>query len=253
VFTSARLRPITNAFQDVFATGLSDGLLGLGFSNINQGNDFLMIMLKQYLISSTVRPTQVPTFMDNVASSLPEDVFTVDLKAGVPGSYDFGFIDPAKYVGEIAYAPVNSSRGYWGFNMDSFAIGAAAAPTPFSAASMYTIADTGTSINWLPTSLVTQYYNTISGAAYSDTWGGMTFPCDATLPDLTLYIGGQPRVMPGKFANYAPLNDGSGSCFGGIQDGSSSPGFSILGDTFLKSQFVVFDRKVPQLGFAAQI
>lgn len=80
----------------------------------------------------------------------------------------------------------------------------------------------------------------------------MTFPCTSTLPDLTLYINGAPRTMPGSLANYAPLNDGSGSCFGGIQDGSSSPGFNILGDTFLKSQFVVFDRSVPQVGFAAQ-
>jgi len=129
-------------------------------------------------------------------------------------------------------APVNSTKGYWGFNLGAFAIGGpAVTATDFTAAEQYTIADTGTSINWLPTTLVTEYYNQIPGATFSDSWGGMTFPCDSTLPDLTLYINGQPRTMPGSYTNYSPLNDGSGNCFGGIQDGSSSPGFSILGDT----------------------
>lgn len=153
------------------------------------------------------------------------------------------------------------------FNLDSYAINGASSPTTLSGAQASTIADSGTvstsprddmhiltwrqSINWLPTGLVTSYYNLISGAQYSDNWGGMVFPCSATLPDLTLYIGGQGLTLPGSLVNYAPLNDGSGNCFGGIQDGSVN-GFNILGDTFLKSQFVVFDRGVPQLGFAAQ-
>jgi hypothetical protein len=36
---------------------------------------------------------------------LTEPVFTADLKAGAAGSYDFGFVDPDKYNGDIAYVP----------------------------------------------------------------------------------------------------------------------------------------------------
>jgi len=78
---------VATIVSTTFQTGLADGLLGLGFDNINQ-----------------VKPTPVPQFMDNIASSLPEDIFTVSLKAGQAGDFDFGFIDPTKYTGEIAYS-----------------------------------------------------------------------------------------------------------------------------------------------------
>jgi len=233
VTATAQAVEAATSVSSTFATGVSDGLLGLGFSNINQ-----------------VRPTQVPTFMDNLAPTLPQDVFTIALKDNAPGEYDFGFIDSTAYTGDITYVPVNSTRGYWSFAMDSYAIGDAATPTAISQRQSTVIADSGTSINWLPTTLVTMYYNQIPGAQFDSTWGGMVFDCSSSLPDLTIYIGGKPFTMAGKFMNYAPTT--GGYCFGGIQDGSSI-GFSILGDVFLKAGiFAVFDRSVPQIGFATQ-
>ena len=53
--------------------------------------------------------------------------------------------------------------------------------------------------------------------------------------------------------NYAPVSQGSSTCFGGIQS-DSGVGFSIFGDVFLKSQFVVFEDASgrARLGFAAK-
>jgi len=88
------------------------------------------------------------------------------------------------------------------------------------------------------------------GASYDSSQGGYTFPCSATLPNLTLGIGAYKAVVPGEYINYDKVSNSD--CFGGVQS-DSGIGFSILGDIFLKSQFVVFDgSRIPRLGFAAK-
>ena len=76
--------------------------------------------------------------------------------------------------------------------------------------------------------------------------------------------------MPGSYAIYGPagiagyvdqnpltvllanvLISVNRQCFGGIQSNQGS-GLTIIGDIFLKSQFVVYDRTVPRVGFAQQ-
>lgn len=73
--------------------------------------------------------------------------------------------------------------------------------------------------------------------------------CNADLPDFTITIGGQDATVPGNLINYQAVGDGT--CFGGIQENQGLP-FSILGDIFLKSMFVVFDKGGTRLGLAPQ-
>ncbi|KAK4861026.1 hypothetical protein LT330_003942 [Penicillium expansum] len=207
----------------------NDGLLGLAFSSIN-----------------TVSPRSQTTFFDTVKSSLDKPLFAVTLKHGAPGTYDFGFIDEDKFTGDLAYADVDDSDGFWSFTADSYKIGSGSA-----GGSITGIADTGTTLLLLPDSVVTAYYRKVTGAKNSNSAGGYVFPCSASLPDFTVTIDGYDAVVPGSFINYAPVSTGSSSCFGGIQS-NSGLGFSIFGDIFLKSQYVVFDSEGPRLGFAAQ-
>lgn len=111
--------------------------------------------------------------------------------------------------------------------------------------------DTGTTLLLLDDSVVSAYYSQVSGAQSDSSVGGYTFDCSSTLPDFTVTISGYNAVVPGSFINFAPVYDGSSTCFGGIQS-NSGIGTSIFGDIFLKSQYVVFDSNGPQLGFAAQ-
>lgn len=113
------------------------------------------------------------------------------------------------------------------------------------------IADTGTTLLYLPNSIVNAYYSQVSGAAYNSRQGGYIFPCSANLPDFNVAIGGHTFTVPGSYINYAPLS--TTTCFGGIQS-DSGIGFAIFGDIFLKSVFAVFDQtqSSPRLGFAAQ-
>lgn len=207
----------------------NDGLLGLAFDSIN-----------------TVKPVKQKTFFSNAKASLSAPLFTVNLKKGAPGTYDFGYIDASKYTGAITYVNVNTANGFWEFTSNGYAVGAGA----FTSASIDSIADTGTTLLYLPSTIVSAYYARVSGASYNTNQGGYTFPCSATLPSITLGIGSYRAVVPGRYITYAPVS--STTCFGGIQR-NTGIGFSIFGDIFLKSQFVVFSgAATPQLGFAAK-
>ncbi|KAF1990531.1 Asp-domain-containing protein [Aulographum hederae CBS 113979] len=207
----------------------NDGLVGLAFSSIN-----------------TVSPTPATTFFDTVKSSLAQALFAVTLKSGTPGTYDFGYIDDSKYTGDITYVDVDDSQGFWEFTADGYAIGGGSAES----SSIDAIADTGTSLLYLDPSIVEAYWGQVDGAQLDNSQGGYTFPCDADLPDFSLVIGGSTQTAPGAYMNFAPVD--SSTCFGGLQE-NTDIGLSIVGDVFLKSQYVVFSMESGnQLGWAQQ-
>ncbi|KAF2230053.1 aspartic protease pepB [Viridothelium virens] len=206
----------------------NDGLLGLAFSSIN-----------------TVKPQSKTTFFDTVKGSLAQPLFTADLKKGAPGIYTFGYIDTAAYTGSITYTPVTTEQGFWEFSATGYSVAGGSTKS----ASIDAIADTGTSLLYINSAIVTAYYRQVSGAQNSESAGGYVFDCDADLPDFGIVIGGTTHTVPGADINFAP--NGDGTCFGGIQS-NTGIGFSILGDIFLKSQYVVFDSQGPRIGFAQQ-
>ncbi|KAL7622716.1 hypothetical protein AAE478_006394 [Parahypoxylon ruwenzoriense] len=206
----------------------NDGLLGLAFSSIN-----------------TVQPTPQKTFFDNVAPNLDAALWTADLKYHAAGTYDFGVIDKSKYTGDITYTDVDSGDGFWMFSTSGYGIG----NTSFKSTGFTGIADTGTTLAMLPSTVVTAYYRQVSGAKLDSQEGGYVFPCDSSLPDFVFGVENAKFAIPGEFINYAPVDDST--CFGGIQS-DEGIGFSIFGDVALKAAFVVFDtsESSPRLGFA---
>lgn len=203
--TSQAVEAATSASSSFLSDTASDGLLGLAFSDLN-----------------TIRPTAKTTFFDTVKSSLALPLFTVDLKKGEPGSYDFGYIDSSKYVGDITYVDVDTSNGFWQFTAAGYAVGSGDVVTE----SYTAIADTGTTLLYLPSDVVTAYYNNVTGATYSSDEGGYIFPCSSTLPSWTAIIGGAEFTVPGTYLSYAQIS--STYCFGGMQ-ANTGIGFSIFG------------------------
>lgn len=200
-----------------FATGDSDGLLGLAWSSIN-----------------TVQPKPQKTWFDNLASNLDSPVFVADLRHDTPGSYIFGAI-PSE-ASDVLYADVDNSQGFWQFSTSSDFGG------DFDA-----IADTGTTLLLAADDLVDTYYKKVEGAKNDEQLGGYVFDCDTKLPDFTFTVGDGKITVPGSLINYAPA---SGSqCFGGIQSVGSNP-FAILGDIALKAAYVVFDAGKTRVGWA---
>jgi hypothetical protein len=208
-----------------------DGLVGLGFSTLN-----------------TVSPEGQLTFFDNAKPKLDSPVFTADLKYMKPGTYDFGFIDETKYTGEITYVPVETDPGYWTFTSSGYGVGSGT----FSSSPITGIADTGTSLVYLPTAIVTAYYRQVEGATNSRSYGGYVFPCNSTLPPFVFGVGEAKFTIPPSYISYAAVTDGSPTCFGGLQS-SSGIGINIWGDVALKAAFVVFNgEEPPTIGWASK-
>jgi aspergillopepsin I len=208
-----------------------DGILGLGFSMAN-----------------SFKPKQQLSWFDNIRATLAAPLFTASLKRMAAGTYDFGFIDKSKYKGEIVWSPVKQPNSYWGVKPTGFAIGNG----PVENFTFSGIADTGSSLMYLPTKVVQKYWGSVKGArtGYSGDW---QFPCDAKLPDLSIIISDKPVTVPGINMKYMGVAVGGGYCHGGLQSELKNLRFSILGAVFHKGVFVVYEAPIgrqPRLGFA---
>ncbi|KAL1957387.1 hypothetical protein VTO42DRAFT_6067 [Malbranchea cinnamomea] len=215
----------------------SDGLVGLGFTKLN-----------------TMRPEQQKTFFDNIADKLEEPVFTAQLKAGEPGSYEFGRIDKTKYTGELVEVPVNATGGFWEIQSSMYVVGENGAIQTVSCGVNSAIVDTGTTLMLVNEEIAEAYYESVPRAQFSPRAGGYIFPCDTTLPTFFVSVGDTHLVrIPGKLVNFALVgmdrSTGARLCFGGIQSNMGAR-IQVWGDVFLKAIFTVFDRRGPSLKFA---
>ncbi|KIW03892.1 hypothetical protein, variant 2 [Verruconis gallopava] len=133
--TSQAVEAATSVSSQFVQDTANDGLVGLAFSSIN-----------------TVRPNPATTFFDTVKSSLQTQLFAADLKKGAAGYYDFGYIDTSKFTGDLVYADVDDSQGFWMFNADGYAIGGSQQNSQMTG-----IADTGTTLLLIDSDVVDAY------------------------------------------------------------------------------------------------
>ncbi len=211
---------------------------------ISSDNFFAGILGLASSSANTVKPDRQSTFIDNVKDNLAEPVFTADLKKGVPGSYDFGYINKSAYIGDIEYTPINRLTPFWEINLSGSQIGK---DGEFDNVPVRGIVDTGTSLLMMPQEVVDDYYGELPGSFFNKDKGVMMYPCKLTPPDLIFGVGDYRGVIPGHYMNYATANETY--CYGGLQTSEGIP-FSVFGDVLLKAQFVVFDRGNLQVGFA---
>jgi hypothetical protein len=229
-----------NAISPAFITGQDDGLLGLAFS------------------VNTVKPNPVPTPVANMDAqdAIPpeNEVFTCKLSRHdeEPGFYTFGFIDEAHVqVRTPHYAPVIDTSGFWKVVSSSATVGNTVVPRPNNTA----IADTGTSLCLVDSSLCRAIYAQIPGAKFDSQANGWVFPVTVTedkLPTVSLGIG-DPNTTDGEKRFQILPRDLSystaypGWIYGGFQDRGGNT-FDILGDVFLKNVYAIWDVKSKRFG-----
>jgi len=164
------------------------GLLGLAFSQL-----------------STVRPVKQKTFFENVMLSLAQPLFTADLRKDTPGAYEFGRIDPTKFLGRLSWVPADTHNGFWQVSTGGFVVGSGLTRLPTAQA----IVDTGTTLMLVSKEISDGYYGKVPGAQRTPAAGGMTFPCNATLPDLLVDVGGYTARVRGADINFGKFTGDS--------------------------------------------
>ena len=226
-FDKQAVQSAVDVSSSIALDSFSSGIIGMAFSQAN-----------------TVRPTKQKTYFENIKDQLAEPLFTVNLKKGEPGNYNFGYIDDSEYVDEIVYTPVEENTPFWKVNLSGYQVGSEGL---FKWFPWKAIIDTGTTLLLLPETIVDDYYGQIPGSRYDPFIGMMVVPCSTPLPDFTFGVGAYRGNLPGEFINYGKSKDDE--CYGGIQS-SDGIGMAIIGDVLLKSQFVVFNLETKRVGFA---
>lgn len=112
------------------------------------------------------------------------------------GTYDFGFINET-FADSLTYTAVTKLPGYWKFTSTGYGVG-----STYTSESIVGIADTGTTLIYLPAAIVKAYYADVSGATNSVLFGGWIFDCSATLPDFVFGVGSSKITVPGDYMNF---------------------------------------------------
>ncbi|KZF19126.1 acid protease [Xylona heveae TC161] len=233
---------LASQLSQQFAQGVGDGLLGLAFGSIN-----------------TVRPHPVKTPVENMIEQkeIPPsaELFTAKLSSyrdNEDSFYTFGYIDQdtVKASGQdVYYTPVDNSQGFWMFGSGSATVNGKTINRSGNTA----IADTGTTLALIDDNTCEAIYNAIPGAKYDQTQQGYTFPKSTSadkLPTVSFAVGGKQFYVQKEDLAFADI--GNGYVYGGIQS-RGSMSFDILGDTFLKSIYAIFDQGNTRFGAVQRV
>jgi len=211
-----------------FAFGKFDGILGLAYDTI----------AVQHM---------VPPFYNMIDQGLlDKKVFAFWLgnadEGGEGGVATFGGLDESHYEGKITYSPVRR-KGYWEVELEAFSLGKEEMELEGTGAAI----DTGTSLIALPTDIA-DIINKEIGATKS--WNGQyTVPCDkvAELPDIAFTFSGKKYGLAA--ADY--ILQVQGTCISSFT-GLDIPGgpIWIVGDSFLRKWYTVYDLEKNAVGFA---
>ncbi|KAI7872576.1 rhizopuspepsin 6 precursor [Spinellus fusiger] len=211
-----------------FVTDPVDGLVGLAFDSITTAKGVktpVDNMISQGLISS-------PVF----------GVFLGKQSNGGGGEYFFGGINYAHIAGPLTTVPINKSQGFWQIKVAGVSGGDPDSPSSFGPTDA--ILDTGTTLLLLTDDMAADVANAYNAQDNGD--GSFTIGCDTSdYAPLTFTIGGATFSVPPEDLIFQ--NDGT-NCVAGFGYGGLP--FAILGDVFLKNNYVVFNQQVPNVQIA---
>jgi hypothetical protein len=241
------------------------GVLGIGYQ-INEASD------SSQSSDPTIAPFTYPSIIDTMVSqglisSMAYSLYLDDLEAST-GSIIFGGLDSDKYHGSLLQIPIvpdtldNGTKVYAEFAvaMTGFGITSQSGITTNLTTASYeepAVLDSGTTITYLPDRLVELIIEEINGVDDTQNSGNIFVDCNIRnnasmtfnygfggakgvsikVPVDELVFNLDDAFSPGGFSpSQLPF---SSTCAFGILPGGQGP--YILGDTFLRSAYVVYD------------
>lgn len=144
---------------------------------------------------------------------------------------------------------IDNSEGFWQFPSTSATVNGKTITLSDNTA----IADTGTTLALVSDEVVDALYAAIPGAKYDEQQQGYLIPTSIKanqLPDFTVAVGYKQFTIQKEDLVFAIASEGY--WYGGVQSRGDNP-FDILGDTFLKSVYAIWDQGNTRLGFVPKI
>ncbi|KAI7862511.1 rhizopuspepsin 2 precursor [Spinellus fusiger] len=215
--------------SSTFTTDAVDGLLGLAFDSI-------------------ITAKGVKTPVDNMIAqgTVSNPVFGVYLgkqSRGGGGEYYFGGYNLAHIAGPLTTVPIDNGDGFWKIKVSNVKGGVSNSVQSFGPTDA--ILDTGTTLLLLTNDMAAAVAKNYNAQDNGD--GSYTIDCDTSnYSPLSFTIGGAKFFVPVE--DLIQERDGS-RCVAGF--GYSDIPFAILGDVFLKNNYVIFNQKVPNVQIAA--
>ncbi|KAG8715800.1 Type I transmembrane sorting receptor [Ceratobasidium sp. 423] len=225
--TGQAFSPVTSESSS-FSSDPSDGIMGLAFSSISS--------------------IGAPTFIENLYSQGKISAPTFGFRLASSGSELYlGGADTSKYTGSITWASL-TSKTYW-LTTGSSSVGSTVG---YSGAM---IIDSGTTLVVGPTSSVKAWWAKVPGSGTCSTSvcgssGYYTYPCSSP-PSVSFTFNGKKFSVSSTDFNLGTTDNSGTTCVGAIVGTSGVPDNAwIVGDTFMKNVYTVFDEANSRVGFA---
>ncbi|EEH08794.1 aspartyl protease [Histoplasma capsulatum G186AR] len=220
------------SMSDEFKNYPMDGILGLG--------------------RAPAYKVKVPTVMQELkkAGLLEKNIVGVNLQRHRDGAKDgqivFGNVDPTKFTGDISYTKTVPAVDHWEIPVDDMFVGG----KPLNFQGKNGIFDTGTSFVLMPLADAQRIHDAIPKAVKSTTWeANWDLPCSTTTKIELVVSGVKYNISPKDYVGDTTTTDGMcRSKIVGHQPFEDNEW--LLGATFLKNVYAVFDFDEDRIGLA---
>ncbi|GJJ69604.1 hypothetical protein EMPS_01951 [Entomortierella parvispora] len=212
-----------------------EGVLGLSFGRVAYVKDYVTIF--ETMLAKSV---------------LTQPIFSIWLgrqrvggsNAGSGGAVIFGGVDTTKYVGNFTWSPI-VDKNAWMIKFQGVSIGGKDLGLSGNA-----LIDSGTSLIVVPTKVASIFHDNIPGSI--DAPGvGWILPCNTSAGDLNFTIAGsQFRVPAEELVILFRIPGYAEYCKSAVDVSTSSDTDWILGMSFMKNVYSVFDYRSLAVGFA---